>query len=322
MSTLRACVIVPNWNGEDYIAECLTSLRKQSLRPHIIVVDNGSSDSSVERIKKDFPEVELLEFPDNAGFAGGVNRGIRPALEAGYEFIALFNNDAVAGKDWLKHLVQTAQAQPKAGIVTGKFMKMDKKHFDSTGDFYSTWGMPFPRGRNQIDRGQYNTAGPVFSATGGASLYRAKTLREIGLFDEDFFAYFEDVDISFRAQLAGWQVWYEPRAVAYHHVGRTSSRMGSLARYHSIKNCMLLYDKNMPGWLYWKYLPLFLAQLTRIQLGAIRDRQFGVFTKAFFAAARLSPSTFAKRQRIQAKRRVPLSYIDALLYHGRPKVKK
>jgi GT2 family glycosyltransferase len=311
-------VVVPNWNGKDFIGPCLESLLAQTARPHVIVVDNGSVDGSVEFIDKKYPAVELIGLKKNTGFAGGVNRGIDKALEDGFELIALFNNDAVAEPDWLNRLEEGAQKYPKAGIITGKFMRSDKKHFDSTADGVCVYGLGFPRGRNEVDKGQYDKGEFVFGATGGASLYRAKMLRKIGLFDEDFFAYFEDNDISFRAQAAGWKVYYEPRAVAYHEVGGTSSKLGSFARYHSTKNIVLLFDRNMPGVLFWKYKLLNLLLLGRIFFGSIRDRQVGAYIHGLWSAFVLTPKTIIARRRNKKLRSVPSSTIDSLLYHGRP----
>lgn len=314
----RVAVLIPNWNGEEFIAQCLRSLEQQTLKPHIVVVDNGSTDGSVTIIEKQFPKVELLKFDDNAGFAGGVNRGLKPLIKEGYNYIALFNNDAEADKNWLEELVGAAEKNKKLGIITGKFLRKDGEHLDSTGDFMTTRGMPYPRGRNQKDEGQFDTPEYIFSASGGASIYNCKMLHQIGLFDEDFFAYFEDVDISFRAQLAGWKVWYQPTALAYHHVGGTSQKLGNFARYHSIKNFILLYNKNMPGWLFWKYKPLFLYQLIRLKLGSLRDKDFGVFVSAFFKAVRLCPSTLKKRRKIQTQRKVSTKYIEDILKKSKP----
>lgn len=311
-------VIIPNWNGADMIGQCLRSLKHQSLKHQVIVVDNGSSDGSVKIIRREFPEVSLLEFPDNAGFAGGVNRGIKPALDQGAEYIALFNNDAAADKYWLKNLVAGAQAHPEAGIITGKLLRIDKTHIDSTGDFYTIWGLPFPRGRNQKDTGQYDESEEVFGASGGASLYRAELFQEIGLFDEDFFAYYEDVDISFRAQMAGWKVRYTPRAEAYHGVGGTSSKMGDFARYHSAKNFLLLYARNMPTKLYWKYLMPFTLQFGRMALTSIARRKFGVFSKGTWAALKLHGKTRNTRKQNLATQKVPTDYMDSILTHSRP----
>lgn len=159
-------VVVPNWNGADLLADCLKSLKAQALKATLVVVDNGSTDKSVSIIKDHFPHVHLIRLTENTGFAGGVNAGIRYAIEQKADAIALFNNDAVAHKNWLKELVKTMESERTAGIVTGKLLRDDRKHFDSTGDFYSVWGMPFPRGRNQKDTGQYDRVETVFGASG------------------------------------------------------------------------------------------------------------------------------------------------------------
>ncbi|HVQ45016.1 MAG TPA: glycosyltransferase family 2 protein [Candidatus Saccharimonadia bacterium] len=335
-------VVIPNWNGADMLAECLRSLAQQTLAHRAIVVDNGSVDGSVELIRREFPDVEVLEFADNAGFAGGVNRGIRPALRAGAEYVALLNNDAVAGPEWLERLVHTAKANPRAGMVAGKIVTQDGKHIDSTGDFYSIWGFPYPRGRGEADRGQYDSPGNrrVFAASGGASLYRTAMLREVGLFDERFFAYFEDVDISFRAQLAGWGVAYEPAAAVRHFIGGTSSRMdggaakagtgapdghsrpSAFARYHTVKNFSYLYTKSMPGWLYWKYLPLFWASWAMMLVSDARRGLLGSNLRANGTALVHMPGILASRWRIQAQRAVSVAAIDALLVHALPPLQR
>ncbi len=311
-------IVIPSWNGADLIAECLNSLQKQTQKHQIIVVDNGSIDRSVEIIETKFKGVNLIKLSKNEGYSGGVNRGIQYAIEQGADYIALFNNDAVADKEWLMHLVDAAEKHNEAGIITGKFMRIDKKHIDSTGDQYSTFGMPFPRGRNQTDIGQFESAGCVFGATGGASLYRAEMLKNIGFFDEKFFAYFEDVDISYRAQLAGWKVWYEPKAKAYHHVGGTSSKLGDFARYHTIKNFFMLYAKNMPAKLYWKYGPNFLYQAARLMFSSILKGGGLAFLKGIVKSFANTPHVIRERRRIQKNRKATTEYIDSILYHGRP----
>lgn len=317
LDVMKLFVVIPNLNGEDLIAECLSSLEAQSVKCEIVIVDNNSSDGSVDIIEKRFPKVSLIKNTDNLGFAGGVNTGIRYALDHEADAIALFNNDAVADKNWLKNLADVTTAS-NAGVVTGKLVRDDKKHFDSTGDFYSTRGIGFPRGRNEVDTGQYNEAGQVFGASGGASLYNAKMLKEIGLFDERFFAYFEDVDISFRAQLAGWKIMYEPSAVAYHHVGATSSKLGDFTRYHSFKNFLILYTKNMPAELYWKYLPLFLYQFLRTTARSMIDLKFHVYLKSIFAFMKYLPGILKDRRKIQKFRKVSTDYIDSILYKPKP----
>lgn len=314
---MKTAVVIPNWNGAEWLAACLRSLKDQSADAEIIVVDNGSTDGSIEIIEKQFPDVTLIQLEENKGFAGGVNAGINHVLELDFDAVALFNNDAEADKAWLEQLVQ-AMKETGAGIVTGKLMRDDRRHFDSTGDFYSINGIAFPRGRNQPDTSRYDDREEVFGASGGASLYSVPMLRETGLFDERFFAYFEDVDISFRARLAGWKIVFEPNAIAYHHVGATSSRMGDFTRFHSIKNFLLLYTKNMPGWLFWKYLPYFVYQFLRTTARSVLDLKIHVWLKSVLFFVSYLPGVLSDRRRIQSTRKATVKEIDSLLYKSRP----
>lgn len=315
---MKVYVVIPNWNGADLIAEALLSLEKQLLKPQIVVVDNGSADDSIKVIEKAFPDVTLIKKDRNFGFAGGVNIGIRYALEQGADVIALFNNDAVADRNWLRNLVRAMNADEKIGIVSCKQLRTDKKFIDSTGDFYSIWGLPFPRGRNHKDEGQYDSREEVFSAPAGATLYRTELFKDIGLFDEKFFAYYEDVDISFRARLAGWKIMYEPAAHVYHAVSATSSKLGSFTRYHSTKNLLMLYCKNMPGILFWKYLPLVLVQTLRLVIGSLKHGEFFAYLKGLGRFVMYLPQIFRERVKIQRDRVVSPASIDAQLYRARP----
>jgi GT2 family glycosyltransferase len=336
---VKVAVVIPNWNGVDLIRDCLGALKKQTLRHHVIVVDNGSIDGSNKLIKDEFPDVELLEFPNNAGFAGGVNRGIKPALNQDFDYIALLNNDAVADTKWLELLVMAMEKDDKLGAVAAKILTQDGKMLDSTGDFYSTWGFPFPRGRGELDQGQYDSGSnlEIFAASGGASLFRAKMFRDVGLFDERFFAYYEDTDIGFRMRLAGWCVRYEPSAFVYHYIGATSSKMdekggrvqkanhdtpSKFARFHSVKNFSYIYTKNMPGRLYFKYLPLFIASWSMMIVSDTKRGLLGSNIKANYMALRNLPGILADRHGIQKKRRVSAREIDRLLYHQLPPLQR
>ena len=281
------------------------------------MVENGSVDESDEILAHYGSKITVLKQPVNLGFAGGVNVGIKFAIQNDSEYVALFNNDAVADKNWLKNLVDTAR-KTEAGIVTGKFLHDNDNKLDSTGDFYTIYGLPFPRGRNEIDNGQYDTNTAVFGATGGASLYSVKMLKNVGLFDEDFFAYFEDVDISFRAQLMGYKVIYEPQAIANHKIGGTSSKISGFATYQTAKNFWFIYTKNMPGWLYFKYLPLAIYWYLRMFAARLIKGGLWPFFKGWVVSLLLSPKKFIQRHSIQKARKVPVSYIDSILFHGRP----
>lgn len=311
-------VVIPNWNGADMIAAALKSLEKQTQKHHVVVVDNGSIDASVEIIEQEFPSVHLIKLPVNTGFSGGVNTGIRYALDQDADAIALLNNDAVAEKNWLKELVMLMSNKPEAGIVTSKIARSDKKHLDSTGDFYSAWGTAFPRGRDEADNGQYETAEEVFAASGGASLYRTELFMQVGLFDQDFFAYYEDVDISFRARLAGWKVWYQPKAVVYHEVGATSSKIHDFGTYHGLKNIFFLSYKNLPlSLLIWQ-LPKRAVYYIGLHARAWTLGKPVASLKALGMVIVLLPKKTFERWKIQSKRTVSAKDIDALIYHDLP----
>ncbi len=329
-------VVVPNWNGLDFIGECLESLGGQTQPGRIIVVDNGSWDGSDNFVREHFPDTTLIKLARNYGFTGGVNAGIEAALKAGAKYVALFNNDAVAEPDWLERLVEAAESHPEAGIVTSRFVSIDGRHIDSTGDFYSTWGLPFPRGRGERnDPERYAEPGPVFGVSGGASLYRAEALERVGRFDDNFFAYYEDIDLSFRMHLAGWQVLYQPKAVAKHRIGATSQRIkgrnslrmaaesesdkpSDFARYHSVKNFIFVYWKNMPLRLLIKYLPKFLLASLLMGLNSLRRGQVWPYLKAWAVALIKTPITLRHRYEIQRTAKIGVAEVERLLYPGLP----
>lgn len=314
----QVCCVIPSWNARDEVGKAISSLMEQSLPPHIIVVENGSIDGSAAYIAAEFPDVELIIHTKNRGFAGGVNAGIKKALTDGFTHIALFNNDAVADKNWLKHLAHNLDTNPKTGIVTCKLMHTDKNHLDSTGDMYTNWGLPYPRGRGEVASDDYDAQTAVFAASGGASLYRAELFTDIGLFDEDFFAYYEDVDISFRAQLAGWHIAYEPSAIAYHQIGATSSKIKGFTTYQTMKNQPLVLFKNVPsrylfsvGWRFTLAHSLFFIRaITRGQgWAALRGDAQGTYL--LFKKA-------GERRRIQKTKKVSDEYIWSIMTHDLP----
>jgi GT2 family glycosyltransferase len=285
------------------------------------VVDNGSTDGSRELVQNQYPSVKLIMRDKNYGFTGGTNPGMQDAIACGAEYVALLNNDAVADKNWLQFLVETADRDQQLGSVTSKVLQFGaERKIDSTGDFYSSWGLPFPRGRDEIDQGQFDSNDQrfVFAGTGGATLFRTKMLREIGLFDQDFFAYYEDVDLGFRSQLVGWKAAYEPRAVIRHRLHATSSRIPHFTRYHAHKNAIYVYHKNMPAKLWWKYLPWFLAGMAMMAANSLWRRQFIPLLKAYGVVLIKTPAIIRKRWRIQRQRKVAIHYIDSVLYNDIP----
>lgn len=295
-------VVVPNWNGRDLIDRCLESVRAQTVRDlEIIVVDNGSTDGSPEHLRRQHPDVRLVALAVNRGFAGGVNAGVRAARG---EFVALLNNDAWAAPDWLERLTARLASEPTAGACAPKIYRAEgwepTHRLDSTGELYSIWGLPFPRGRDELDRGQYDDAKAVFAVSGAASVYRAALFATVGELDEDFFAYFEDVDLSFRAQLAGFSMLYEPGAVVYHRVGASSGGgMTPFSRYHFVKNSWFLFVKDVPTPLVLRYLPRFLFLQAGLLWGSVRLGLFSAHAKALLRVVVRAPAMVSRRRRIQ-----------------------
>lgn len=322
----RASVVIPNWNGRHFIGACLDSLRVQTFKDfEVIVVENGSVDGSLEFIQENYPEVTILAQPKNLGFAGGVNQGIRRSRA---KYVALFNNDAIADKNWLTELVNVLESDKNIAAVTSKILQLknskDRVNIDSTGDFMTIWGIPFPRGRDEVDQGQYDTVEEVFGACGGSVLYRRSLFDEIGFFDEDFFAYYEDVDISFRARLAGYKIFYQPKSIVYHKVGGTSGGGATpFTRFHSVKNTFYLYFKNMPAVLFFKYLPRFTVSEGLLLLASIKhDHLLWSHIKSLAVGIFYLPKTLIKRYRIQCSSHVRAREIDRLLYRDFPPLQK
>lgn len=315
-------ITILNWNGAEDTVRCLDSIVGQSYEDRtILIVDNGSIDNSIEILEKYIkknPSIKLIKNFRNLGFAGGVNTGIRYALENNFDAVTLFNNDAVADKDWLKNLVAALEQNSDASIATGLLLHADGKTIDSTGDFYSSWGIGFPRNRNS-PANQAPISGYVFSASGGASLYKTSLFKEVGLFDEAFFAYYEDTDISFRAQLTGHKVYYTKDAVAYHEQGATSNKIPGFTVYQTFKNLPLLFWKNVPTKLLIKVGFRFLLLYKLIFINAIKKGSGWPALKGIFASIwYFWTSALPKRMKIQRNKKVSANYIWSILYHDLP----
>ncbi len=208
-------VVVVNWNGMGYVAECLESVAQQSYVPkELIVVDNGSTDESARWLREHAGHgFRLIELRTNTGFAHGANTGIRASRG---EFIALLNNDAVAGSDWLAGLVAAAR-NPDIGMVASKILFHDRRDIiDKAGHLFYPDGLNRGRGAGEPDRGQYDHRSEIFFPDGCAALYRRSMLQETGLFDEQFFSYGDDADLGLRARWRGWKCAYAPEATVYH----------------------------------------------------------------------------------------------------------
>jgi len=294
---LMISIVVLNYNGLRYLDSCLGSLAEQTYRDfEVIVVDNASKDGSVEYLQENYPWVRLVINDANLGFAGGTNSGIRAARG---EFILTFNNDAKADRHFLMKLI-APMADARVGTCAAKMLFPDGR-INSAGICLSRSGAAWDRGMFEADRGQYNLQVEVFGACAGAALYRKEMLDEIGLFDEDFFLYMEDVDLAFRSQLAGWKCVYVPEARVFHHHGGTAGAGSDLSVYYGNRNVIWYVVKDFPTWLLITSVPFILARnLAVIPYYALRG-QGRVILKSKLDALRGVPKMLMKRKEIVRK---------------------
>ena len=267
---VQVSVIIPNWNGAHHLRECLDSLAVQTFADfETILVDNGSTDASVSLVERDYPWVRVIGLAQNLGFSAAVNVGIR---NSSAEFVALLNNDTRARRDWLERLVQGLWDWPEASFVASKMLRYDPPHLiDSAGDHYRL----LSGAGNNLGAGEpeslHNRPAWVFGACAGAAVYRRSLFDDIGLFDEDFFLVFEDVDLSLRAQVAGHHCLYLPEAVVLHKRGGSTDSSSPEVITRSWRNHIWVAGKNLPPLLLAAWLLMFFVRTIRHWLiGTVR----------------------------------------------------
>lgn len=306
-------VVIPNWNGAHHLPTCLDALRAQTYpRLEIIVADNASSDGSRALLAERYPEVRLVALPDNRGFTGACNAGMRAA---GGSIIVLLNNDTEADPDWLSEVVAAFERHPEAGIVASKMLLFDDRtRFHTAGDLYRVDGRLVNRGVWETDTGQYDREEYVFSACGGSAAYRRAMLDEIGLLDDDFFFSAEDMDLAWRAQLAGYRCVYAPRAVVYHRLAATGG--GVTASYYDGRNMIWILVKDYPTPLWRKHWPKIVRAQVALAADALRAWR-GAAARARLRGMAASlfglPRMLRKRRAIQRSRRVSIAYLESIL---------
>jgi GT2 family glycosyltransferase len=308
-----ASVIIPNWNGAVHLPACLDTLRRQTFKDReTIVVDNGSTDNSLDLLAERYPEVQIVALPHNLGYAGGCNAGLRAAQG---EVLVILNNDTEVTPTWLAELVISLDRHPDAGMATPKVLLWDDRtRLHTTGDYVRTSGIPDSRGVWQRDEGQFDDQIYVFGAAGVAPAYRRTMLEDTGLFDASFSSYCEDVDLSWRAQLAGYRCVYAPRSVLYHKVSATGK--GTVRSYYVARNTIWMLVKNLPAELWRRHRRKIVAA----QWERLRDALIAWRGEAARATVRGQLASFVglqdmlrKRADIQARRRVDTAYIESLL---------
>lgn len=308
-------IIIPHYNGCHHLTTCFNALRAQTYCClEIILADNGSTDDSIALTRRDFPEVKILELGRNLGLTGAINRAIE---QAHGEIIVPLNNDTEVAPGWAQALVDALNAHPEAGIVASKMLLFDQRDtLHSAGDGFGVDGIPINRGVWQKDTGQFDRDVYIFGGCGGALAYRRAMLAEIGLFDEDLFMYLEDVDLNWRAQLAGYRVVFAPQAVVYHKLSATGG--GVIASFYTGRNTLFILAKDLPGSIFRRHWPAIVGAQVKIAADALRA------WRGEAARARLRgqlaglwglPRWLAKRKAVQQKKRVDDGYLESLLTH-------
>ena len=309
---LKVSIVVPNWNGMRFVGMCLDSLAQLDFEGHeVIIVDNGSIDGSREMIEEKYPWVRLLKMPDNMGFAIACNEGIK-ASDA--EYIVLLNNDIEVTPNWLKELYEGMERHPECGMGTTKMMFLDNRDvFYNTGDLFHSWSSGGGRGQGEKDTGQYEKEDYVFGACAGAGIYRREFFNQVGLFDEDFFIFAEDVDINMRGQLKGLKAVYLPKAKVFHIGTATVGLYSDRYVYLCKRNDIWVFIKNYSLSMYFKYLfSIWKHQFADIKYFTYRG-QGQVLLKSKWDALKMLPQMLIRRCQIQTKRSTPDEQIEKLI---------
>lgn len=319
-ANFRISVVIPNYQGEKFLAGCLDSLLRQT-RPadEIVVADDASKDGSVSLIRDKYPQVKLIVRECNGGFAACANSGLDAATG---DVLCLFNNDAEADTHWLEVMEQTLIARPEIAVIASRVMLYDRRNvFHTAGDFYKANGIPGNRGVWQEDTGQYDRAEEVFGACAAASAYRKSALEAVRndnpdgkIFDEQLFMYCEDVDLNLRLRLRGLRCLYVPEATVYHRLSATGG--GTLASFYNGRNFITVALKNLPTEILREnLLKIILAQLNYafFSLRHLRLKTERARLRGQWAALRQLSQTWQRRSVVQKHRVVSPQHFAALL---------
>jgi GT2 family glycosyltransferase len=292
-------VIIPNWNGAAYLERCLLSLETQTCPPReIIVVDNASRDGSVEIALRVSPHLTLVRKKSNLGFAAAVNAGVQVAQG---EWAAVLNNDTEVAPTWLAECAAAIQRHPDCSFLACRIFEHSRgQRIFSAGDCFLRAGIGYRRGQELDTRAEFDSECDIFSASGCAALYRLTTLRAAGGYDEDFFAYLEDVDLGLRLKASGATGIYAPAALVYHHGGATSGgEFSPLGVRLRTRNSILLLLKSIPGKILWRSLPMIAAAQISWLLRVAAHRRFFSYARGIAGVVPLIPAMWRARRKLR-----------------------
>lgn len=309
-------VVVLNWNGREVVERCLQSLQGQTYQPlEIIVVDNASADDSADLVRERFSNVKMIVNERNLGFGGGNNVGIRASQG---RYIMMLNNDTRLDPACIEELKRSLEKDQRYGACASKILlEYEDNLIDAAGIVICPDGLSIGRGR--LEKGdQYDEETDVFFASDCACLYRREMLEDIGLYDEDFFAYADETDMGWRAQLAGWKCIYNPKAVVYHFHSASSGAYSPFKAFLVERNRIWVAVKNFPCSLFifgqfytfWRYLLQAYGAFVgkgaagRFTSDFSKAELIKVLIKVYLSLWRQLPLMLRKRRAIQKKKRI------------------
>lgn len=315
-------VIIPNWNKKDLLHRCLTSLSRQSAPSRILVIDNGSSDGSPQMVRDEFPDFDCIDLDRNYGFAEAVNRGIQNCHTP---YLALLNNDTEVASEWIQAALTAFREFPECGFLASRMINFfERDRLDSAGDCYGRSGLPTKRGLG-LPKDEYAQGELVLGASAGAAFYRRELFERIGLFDTSYYMYLEDVDISLRAQLAGFKCRYIPEATVYHieaasdPARRVTPEAGRSAYEPFYSNDRVYWITRNRWQLMVTYQPLRNLPFLVVGWGrsflfhAIKAGFLVSFLKGLLAGMMASPQALRKRKEIRKTRVLSTSELCRLI---------
>lgn len=324
----KAAIIIVNWNGKKFLKDCLNAVYNQTYKNFdVYFVDNGSIDDSLEYVRKSFPKTKIIQLDKNYGFAKGNNIAIKESLkDKEIKYIVCLNNDTIVNKNWLKELIKTAEKDKKIGMVTSKSYFKEGTiqnaglSFEKALQVNKNGGISVGYGKREQEIKVLLKDIEIFAACGVAPLYKRKLLEEIykqdgEFFDEDFFAYAEDLDIGFRARLLGWKAVLSSNAKLIHLHSQTGKKASQFKAYYSERNTILTAIKNLPILLFLKFmysnLKLKLSYILKNNDSVQKlkgdigfSRMFFVLVRAYLSAFYYTPKMLIKRYKIQSNKRV------------------
>lgn len=312
MQAPSLAIVMPNYNGRELLAEMLPSIAAQTLAPsEVIVVDDCSEDDSLAYLQQHWPQVRVIALAQRSGVTVALNACLSAA---GTELVGLFNNDMALQPDCLAELVAELDRHPEAGSATPKMLDYSERTvLDGAGDLLSWRGGGRRRGHGERDRGQYERAEDVFGPCGGAALFRRAALERVGIFDEAYHAYYEDIDWAFRAQLLGFRCRYVPSAVLFHRGSATLGRgMSEFNGYHLWRNPLWLIAKCYPGATLARHAPSLLRGQAGNLYTALRARRLRTWARAMRDGLAGLPTALAKRREIQSTRAITAAELEAI----------